>query len=192
MPKRTSSIETELPEDVKQDLDRMVASGEWSITGITEWLHEKGYEISRSAVGRHHKKIEAVAENVRKSRQMAEALTTQFGDQFANSKQGEMLGGILRTLVFECMTTAMEDGKEVDPKNLAFLSKAIKDCSSAMRLDQDYEKNVRTQIEKEERSKAADSAAETMSEAGLSEDQVKFWREQFLGVKSPSKEAEEK
>lgn len=191
MPKK-STIETELPEDVKQDLDQMIASGKWSITGVTEWLHEKGYEISRSAVGRHATKIEAVAESYRKSRQMAEALTTQFGDQFTNSKQGEMLGGILRTLVFECMTTQMEDGEEMDPKNLAFLSKAIKDCASAMRLDQDYEKNVRTQIAQEERSKAADAAAETMTEAGLSEDQVKFWREQFLGVKSPSNKVDDK
>ena len=185
MPKK-STIETELPEDVKQELGRMIASGKWSITGITEWLHERGFEISRSAVGRHTKKIEAVSENYRRSREMAEVLTKQFGDQFTNSKQGEMLGGILRTLVFECMTTAMEDGSDLDPRALAFLSKAIKDTASAMRLDQDYEKNVRTQIEKEERAKAADDVVESMTEAGLNKEQIMFWREQFLGAKSSS------
>lgn len=181
MPKK-STIETELPEDVKQDLDQIIASGKWSITGVTEWLHEKGYEISRSAVGRHTKKIEAVAESYRKSRQMAEALTTQFGDQFTNSKQGEMLGGILRTLVFECMTTTMEDGKEVDPKNLAFLSKAIKDCASAMRLDQDYEKNVREAIAKEVRERAAETVSKVATEAGLSKSVTDQIKKDILGI----------
>lgn len=172
----------ELTEEQQAQFDKLISSGKLSVDQLHEVLLGWGYEISRSSTGRYKKRIDAVSEGIRKSRQVMDALTDQFGDQFANSKQGEVLTNTLRVLVFECMTGMMEEDEKFDPKGLSLLSKAIKDAASAMRLDQDYENKVRETIVKEERERAAETVSIAVAEAGLSKTVTDRIKKDILGI----------
>jgi hypothetical protein len=178
---RKSTIET-LPRDVLERLNFLVGEGALSIDALTLWLDEQGHARSRTAVGRHAKKINAVREKLSQSREISKALVAEIGDDLTSSKQGRMIVEILRTLVFEHLTKQMEDGAEVDPQSFFFLAKAIKDVAGANRLDQDYETRVRDRIVKEEREKAAETATSVATKAGLSAEAAEQIRNKILGT----------
>lgn len=176
-----SSIDT-LPEDVRTLLNRRIAAGEFTVDDLTEWLEAEGYPRSRSAIGRHKVKVDKVAERLKESREMAQALAAEVGEDLVSSKQGRMITEIFRNIVWEQMTGRMDDQKDYDPQELFFLAKAIKDVAGANRLDQDYEKKVREQISEEIKKQAADQAETAARSGGASEDQVAFIRARILGI----------
>lgn len=184
-----SSIDT-LPDDVRQRLNVKIGDGTLTIDELTEFLDSVGHSRSRSAVGRHAQKITKISERLNQSKEMAKALVAECGEDLLSSKQGRLINEIFRSIIFDQMTNKLEGEDSFDPQELFFLAKAIKDVAGANRLDQDYEKKVRESIEKEVKEQAADAASATMTEAGLNADQVKFWREEFLGVRKS--EAEDK
>ena len=50
---RISSKITQLPEEVKEQLDELLLDTSNTYEEIAEWLKAEGYEISKSAVGRY-------------------------------------------------------------------------------------------------------------------------------------------
>ena len=181
MPQK-SSIILQLSDEDRTALDKLMVSGKWTVLGLVEWLGQRGYEISKSAVHRYMQDREKVAARIRQSREMAAALAAEVGEDIVSSKQGHLVVEILRTMVFDFMTKQMEEDATVDPQAFFFLGKAIKDLASANRLDQDYAAKVREQIAKEERAKAADAGAKALAGKGLTKKEIEFWRRDFLGV----------
>ncbi len=177
-----SLIEELLTKDQINELNRDIASGDWTIEGIREKLGGWGYEISKSSTHRYMQRIEKGAEKIRQSRVMAEAFAAEVGEDLLSTKQGHLLVEIMRTLIFDFLTKQMEEDEDVDPQQFFFLGKAIKDIAGANRLDQDYAAKVRVEIEKEERAKAADIAGDAVRAGGASEDQVAFIKAEILGI----------
>jgi len=57
---RRSSLLTRLPVDVRTEVDQMLFDGVLSDTEIVAWLQERGYRISKSALGRYAKSLRDV------------------------------------------------------------------------------------------------------------------------------------
>jgi len=153
-----SSIETELEDDDRKALDQLIMDGKLTLDRIVKWLDEKGYGISRSAVGRHAKKVESVGAKLRQSRVMTEALVTELGPDISEGKQGRVLVEVLRTLTFDLMSGRMSDDSdtdEFDTKDVANLAKALKDLASANKIDFDRELKIREEAEKKAKVEAA-------------------------------------
>lgn len=178
MPRR-STVEA-LPKDDLDALNRQLQDGKVTLDELIEWLEERGHEISRSALGRHKKKIDEVGEHLRRSRQMTEALVKEVGPQVADGAQGKLLVEILQTLTFDLLSSSLDGEEKFDPENLMFLGRMMKDMASAQKIDADRV----SKIEEAALKKAAARAGEAAKGKGLTGDTVKAIRESVLGVKT--------
>lgn len=179
-----SAIETELAPEDKAEFDRLLATGRLTLDGLVTWLAGKGYEISRSSVHRYRKRFDQVAERLRQSRAMTQALARELGDAAAQGQQGRMLVEMARTLIFDMMASLGPD-QELGPKEIAMLGKGLAEVAKAARYDQDFEMKVREQVAREaaKRLDAAEAEARAAGEKGLSPERLAQLRRDFLGVK---------
>lgn len=176
-------IETELSEEDLKAFRHLMATGRCSIDDLVSWLGKRGYEISRSSVGRYSQNFERVAARLRESRQITEAITTELGDAAVQGKQGRLLVEMTRTLVFDMLMKFQEEDAELDTKDVMMLGKGLAELGKALRLDQDFETKLREQIRD-----AVDRKLETVeSELGETETSdpkavLKRIREEVYGI----------
>lgn len=175
-------IETDLSESDLSEFRRLLATGRLSIDGLTTWLEGKGYEISRSAVGRYAQSFDQVAARLRESRAVTDALVAELGDAAAQGKQGRLLVEMTRSMVFDLITKLQSEETSLDAKDVMMLGKGLAELGKALRLDQDFETKVREQVVKEERERAAQVVTSAAADAGATEDQVAFIRARILGI----------
>lgn len=178
---RKSSIDR-LPKQIKEVLAELM-EGRFTIDEIVAHLNLLGADVSRSAVGRHVKKAEAVAATIIKSRALADAITSKFGDE-NTSKVARMNVEIMHSLLMQ-MLTGGEDGQPVtlDSKDAMFLATAFEKLAKAQKSDVDLQ--IQVALEKARRDlseKAADAAAAVAKKQGLSKDTVQAIRSEILGV----------
>lgn len=176
-----SRIETDLTADDLAEFRHLLTTGRLTIDGLTTWLEGKGYEISRSAVGRYARNFETVEARLRQSRETTEALVRELGDAGVQGKQGRLLVEMVRSLVFD-MLTKMSDTDGLTSKDVMMLAKGLADLGRALRLDQDFETKIREQVAREERDKAATAAGAAVKEAGLSERTAAAIRSRIFGA----------
>lgn len=168
---RKSSLETALAAEDKAALGRLITSGKWTLNGLLEWLGERGYGISRSALGRHVQKTEKVAAKLRESRSVTEALVQQLGPDVTEGRQGRLLVEIARSLIFDFQMKMLEaeDGEAgMKPGDFFFIGKALKEMAQAARLDQDFETKIRETAKAEATAEAARAIETAGRAAGVS------------------------
>ncbi|KAA5603763.1 DUF3486 family protein [Roseospira marina] len=188
---RKSRIDTELsPEDLSE-FRRLLVAGRLTIDELTDWLEARGYEISRSAVGRAAKRQALMAARLRESRAITEGLVQELGDAATQGQQGRLLVEVSRSLVFDFLTQVQDaggDGAALDPKDVMMLGKGLAELAKAARLDQDFEEKVEVRartLAAEMAAKAIDNAAaeaQAAGEQGLSADRLAALRRGILGV----------
>lgn len=132
-----SRIEMELTEEDRQELDRLLVSGRLTLAALVEMLQGKGYNISRSSIGRYKERFEAVAGRLRESRQMTAAMMQELGES-KQGQQGQVLVEMARTLADDFIATRI-GGDPLEAKELASLGKGLADLARAARMDQDFE-----------------------------------------------------
>lgn len=71
--RRRSKIDTELPPEVRREVDRLLVE-DATYEEIAAYLAAKGYEISKSAVGRYGKEFLRLVQNVRMMEAKAQTL----------------------------------------------------------------------------------------------------------------------
>jgi len=185
---RKSSMDT-LPDSIKKRLDFLIGEGALTIDVLTAWLDEQGHPRSRSAVGRHKRKIDRVAARLRQSREIVEALTPEIGEAVSQAKHGRMLVEMLRGQIFDILMALQPDPDDpdteptIDTKTIANLSRSVAQLSRALRLDQDFENKIRERVTQEAREAAAAEGGRALAQKGLSAEEIRFWREDFLGVR---------
>jgi hypothetical protein len=192
MVRRPSTID-KLPQEIRELIGRLRESGS-SIDQILGKLQELDAEVSRSALGRHVKTLAEVGERMRGARAMAEALTARFGDQ-PDDRVSRLNFQLMHGIVFETLVAAPSsdqieldaEGKPVegqpltlDPKQVKFLSGALKDLASAQKLDADRI----LRIEADARLRAASAGGKEAKAMGLSEEQVRKIEHAILGVET--------
>ena len=173
MPPR-SAVES-LPSEVKAWLDRALCdSGFARYRQLAEELKARGYEISRSAVHRYGQAFEERLASLKLATEQARAIVDAAPDD-----EGAMNEALMR-LVQERLFDVLQN-IQVDPEklNLSSLAKSIAELGRASVMQKKWAEEVREQ----ERARAAELAGEMAKAQGMGPDQVRFWREKFLGVK---------
>ncbi|MCR9218940.1 MAG: DUF3486 family protein [Alphaproteobacteria bacterium] len=179
-----------LPAHVKQAIEFELQESGKTFEDLAQWLaDEHGFEISKSSLHRWAKREAKTREALKRQREVTAAFAKELGPEAVDGKQGRLLVEMFNGLVFDLISSKMAAGDDeeeeagFDTKDFMQLGRALKDVAQANRFSQDFEEKLRARIRDEEKAAAADSAAEAMTEAGLTKDQVRFWREEFLGVK---------
>lgn len=191
MARRPSSIDR-LPKEVREKIGELRSSGR-TIDEIMAKLAELNVDVSRTALGRHVKKLGVVADRALRSRHMAEALASKLRDAPENEVVQlniELMHGIL----FE-MVSGGEDGEAVtyDPKQLRELSGTLRDLTVAEKTSVERFIKATEAAEKAAEKRAREEAAKTLDaatkaavaagEKGLSEERLAQLRRDFLGVR---------
>ena len=162
-----------LPDDTQKELNRrLIRNAFGDYDGLTAWLAEQGFEISRSAVHRYGQKFEERVRALRIATQQAKAIVEEAPDD-----QGTMSDALVRLTQEKLFGVLMD--LQVDPETIELpkLTRAIADLGRASVQQKRWMTEVR------EKAEAAASAAEKIaSKGGLSADSVAELRRQILGI----------
>lgn len=181
---RPSSI-SKLPNQIREKIGQL-RDGGCTIDEILEHLNKLSVDVSRSALGRHIKKTEQVAERIRKSRMVAEAVGREFGDNEA-SRVARTNMEIMHSLLMKLMVGDDDEEREIsfDPKEAMFLATALEKLSKASKSD--LETQIKAAVEKERReamTQAADKAETIARKQGLSAETVNAIKAGILGIET--------
>lgn len=184
MTKRPSKIDR-LPEEIKNQIGKLRRAGR-TIDEIMAKLGELDLDAlginqtdlpSRAAVGRHVQGLDAMAEEMRRQKTIAEAMVERglVIDQGQTAKLNIALAhGLLTRLMFtESGTMATLDAEEA-----MFVARSIQSLSSAAKGEVDRELKVRAEVARE----AAAAAAKVAKDQGLTKDTVDLITREILGV----------
>lgn len=173
-----------LPPEIKAALDRLLALDNMTIDQLVEHLGQLGADLSRSAVGRYTQNYKQVAAKIKQFKEMATAFANELGTE-VESDAHQVIVQMLHTMLMRTGMAELEnDEPTITPKELMLLSASIKNLMGSVKDRQVIQEKERVIA----RQAAAKDAASTMKEAGLSPEQIQFWREEFLGVKPKPKD----
>jgi len=106
MPQRPAVIG--LPEEIKQDLDkRLVRDGFCNYQALSDWLAEKGYQISRSSLQRYGQQFEEKLAALKIATEQARAITDVIGDE--EGAMNEALIRLVQQRAFDVLVKLQED-----------------------------------------------------------------------------------
>lgn len=165
-----------LPPELRAEIDRLLADGRFTIREVTAHLQELGADVSKSAVHRYSQEFEKVAADIRLAREMAVAIGREL-ETMPEGDAGRLAIESLQALLLRArMQVATAD--ELNVKEIAELSRAAKDLSTALKSNVDVELKIRTRAAKE----AAEAAGEAAKAAGLTADTVDAIKASVLGI----------
>jgi hypothetical protein len=175
MPQR--SLVTVLPEEVKAALDqKMIRGGFGDYEGLSEWLAEQGYQISKSSLHRYGSRFEERLGALALASEQAKAIATAAQDD------GNAMSDALIRLYQEKIFELLMNMGEIDPENmdLSRLGATIAKLSDAgVKL-----KKLQAEVQ-EKAQKAAeevDKILQPEGKGGLSEDMATQIRAKILGI----------
>lgn len=173
-----SSIEA-LPQEFFDEVNRALKTPGMTIERVVAHMATLGVDLSKSAVGRHKQKIDVVAEQLRKSRVIAEALGREFGEK-PDDKIADLNIELLHDQLMKFLTK-VEDGELVSltTKEMREMADAMYRLSAARKSDADRMVKVRLEIAKQA-SKIVDE--ETKKEPGMSAETVGNIKRKILGL----------
>lgn len=192
---RASKI-MKLPPEVLEELNAMLISNGFNdYEGLSDWLKEKGFDISRSAVHRHGSELEAEFEeamaDARRTRALAKA-ARESGDANDDSLMTAASEIMQDNLLRVSLKLKNSGSDQADPENAPSLNDTAKTLSLISRAFADVGRmdiqRQKWQVENEARIRAEEraSAAETMTRAakadGVSDATILKMRE-ALGIR---------
>ncbi|MFN3749249.1 MAG: DUF3486 family protein [Sphingorhabdus sp.] len=183
MGRRQPSKIDRLPPEVREEIGRLRTDFGWTLDELLGKLRELGHtEISRSSLGRHTAKIDAVGERMRKSRAIAEALVAKLGDA-PESKIGRLNIELLNDQIFRLVSAEEVDGSEAElsAMDTMRLSKALQSLLSSAKADVDRIEKLEKRASEKAKVEAAEEATRVARAKGLSKDTVEAIRFAVLG-----------
>jgi hypothetical protein len=180
---RPSSIDR-LPEEIRAEVGRLRVQGR-TLDEILAQLKALDVEVSRSALGRHVKRMNASRERMKHSREMATALVNQFGDQ-PDNRLARLNLELMHGVVMQTITATAEDEDgdpqpvTFSPEDARFLADALAKLASAEKTNVERTLKLKAEAMKE----AAAVAEKAARSEGLSQDTVARIKASILGVKS--------
>lgn len=180
--KNSPSTISRLPEQVREKIAVLRDQGR-TLDEIMAALNAIDVEVSRSALGRYTKKMDKVAEDLRRSRELALAVSRQFGDK-ETSQVARTNMELLHSLLMKLMVGGDDEIEVViDAKEAMFLSTALEKLSKAGKVDFEAQLMAAKEAERREATaNAAEKAAETARKQGLSADTINAIKASILGV----------
>lgn len=180
MPRKT--VIDRLPKEIREKIGELRDRGR-TIDEILAALRALDVDLTRSTLGLHIKKLDQVAERIRRSRDVADALVRRVGEAGEN-KQLRLNVELMHSVIMDLFSA--DDGKPVaiDPESAMFLARSLRDLATATKTDAEHVLKVRDAAAKETKEKAiaaVDELAKT-GEKGLSRDTVAAIRAKILGI----------
>lgn len=90
---------------------------------------------------------------------------------------------MLTTLAFKYMKGQIDDGQEIDPRDLHFIGRMMKDIMASSGIREQLAEKERARIRESERARAAETAASIATSQGMSGATVEAIKAEILGVK---------
>ena len=151
-----------------------------TIDAIVARIRDMGGDASRSAVGRYTKGFAELAKHDMRS--VAEAFGREFGS--ADDLQGRMMIQLMTSLTTRVLMPHMTGEAEEDLSvlDLSRLAKAVKDATSASKIDIEREAKIREEEARRARERAAADAETAGRAAGASEATLRAVRLGILGL----------
>lgn len=183
MAHRPSTID-KLPQAIRDEIQKLRGAG-YSIDEVLAALRElHSAEISRSALGRHFKHMEDAGREMRQSRQIAEMLVRQLGDEpesrIVQANIQLMHSTLMRLFVGD--SDAVKEIKE-NPQALMMLSKALDHLTRSSKTDADFIAKVEARVEARIRAENEERLKAVVKEKGLTAETAKMIRARVLGQK---------
>lgn len=174
------SFASQLPPDLREELDRQIVDGRLSVDELWEWLKGRGIEVGRSSVHRHMQSVEEVSAQMREAREAAQAIVGSLGPDAAEGKIGQLLIEVTQNIAFKIARERLtrEDGPGLDMEELMFLTSSIQKLTSAQATDQARIAKIRLEANKA----AAAAGVKEAKSMGLTADKVKQIELAILGV----------
>lgn len=180
---RPSSIKL-LPTNFREQIDAWLLEGDRSLDDLVGWLNERGYDVSRSAMGRYRQSFERAAARVRRSREIAQAIA-QEADTGGESRASRVLVEMIQSEAIE-LIAGLEDEAKMDARSIMQVAAAAKNLAQTLSLSTQRELELEKRLRAEMAAKLDDveAEAEAAGEKGLSADRVAQLRRDFLGVRT--------
>lgn len=132
---RPSKIDR-LPQELRDAIGDLRRNGR-TIDEILAHLRSLGVDdVSRTGLGEHIKKWDAVAKRLNDSRAAAEAIMSRMEDQGADDRMARLNVQMLHASLMELQKGEDGEPAQLDPKEAGQIAKALKDLSTAARSDQ--------------------------------------------------------
>lgn len=184
---RPSSIDR-MPQEVRDWIGRLRDQGR-TLDEIIAKLRELDLDAlpSRSALHRHLQKAEEVAERIRKSRAVADAIVRRLGDSEPD-KTTRMNIELMHNVLFEIASrTTDETGEPVtfEPMEAMLLAKALDHLGKAAKDDVARTVAVEKRATERAKAEAAKAVDAVAGEKGLSADTIEQIKAKILGVAKP-------
>jgi hypothetical protein len=143
---RPSKIDR-LPPEIREQIGRLRESGR-TIDEILAALKALGVaDVSRSGLGRHVQEIDALGEQLRTSRAVADALVTKLGDA-PEGRQARLNIELLHAMIMKLFISGQSgEMAQVDPETAMLISTALRNLASAAKSDADLTARLRKEAE---------------------------------------------
>lgn len=158
-----------LPPSVRHELaDRAAAAGWGDIRGLTAWLREQGYEITKSTVGEHVKGLRVeYDETMREVRAMAELARVMVDEDPDSQASLNDLAGRLMTDQLVRAAKELRDAQEMEiGHRIELLDKLARPITQAQRAAV-YSRRWSVEQRREAEAAAREAAREAAKLAGL-------------------------
>lgn len=166
--RQRSAIETDLPTDVRDDLHRQLLEG-MTYEEASGWLKERGFEISKSALGRYGKRFfETVQE--------AKIFTDQAKSLASEANQGLPLEEATGKIIMGKILKAITEGDFDILQNGWLLGGIAKMTSASVSLAK-YKNDVAAKTQA-----AAEKIEKNLTQAGISEATIAAVRRDILRI----------
>ncbi|OPY10135.1 MAG: hypothetical protein A4E68_00028 [Syntrophaceae bacterium PtaB.Bin095] len=174
MVRRHSRVLTDLPGEVRAEVDRLLLEPGITYEDIREFLAGKGFDISHSSIGRYGKEHLLSYQRLKIAIDQAKAMKGEVGDGLALE---EAVANLALQQVMDGLVAGRINAAEV-PKLLGQIGQIQ---SSSVRREQ-FKAEITEEIRRQERERAADQAAKIAKKGGLSSGTVQEIRRQILGI----------
>jgi len=166
--RRRSRIETELPIELRQDVDRLLLEGA-TYEEIAEHLKVRGYNISRASIGRYGKEFFEAYGAIKRFEDQARAIT-------AGAADGMPMEEAVGKMILQKVMAGLMDGTANVTENARLISGVASLQNAHVRMNvwkDDLEKRAK---------KTADAVAKIVKKGGLSDDAADKIRAKILGM----------
>lgn len=165
-----------LPDDVRMELEaRLIAGGFGDYQGLAEWLEQKGFEVSRSALHRHGQRLAEQLARVRDSTRAVQLLAGEIADD--EDRRSEVLVALVQAELVELMLQAQEWSADDRLPNVLKVAAQLNNVVGASTKLKEYQNKAKIRAQE-----TAEAVAETVKKGGLSDETAELIRRQILGI----------
>ncbi len=163
-----SRISNELPPEIRRKVDRMLVEG-YTYDEIAAWLKERGFDISRSGIGRYGKGFLASYQKLRVIEDKSKTLVSEAGEGMILE---EAASKIFAQMIIEAQLSGELDIKEL-PRIISDFAKLQASVVLRERLKQDFGQRAKN---------AAADVVKIAKSKGLTDATAEQIRKKILGI----------